>query len=334
MKKYAFLFLIFSLNIFCLAQSLPKLSPIDFGYSNGVKSINSVKYFVDGDSLQKLEENYYYFGPNKKIMVFTEKDLRNKGAKKSTIYKYENDEVKSEKYNAGNEYQDYEVSYQYDADKSLLSSQYISKYINLNKKYNFTGNKLSSVITTNEMGKSEESYFYNNFGDLYAIHNTETVGKDSETIVTLFQNNREIARYSTSKSRRIGLNYITNSKEFSYATSDESIKKELETLELFLKQNKSKDLIVAQKIEMILKKAKNPELISAKFFIRNAKGDPEASAELEAPFEDLKIVTFYRIDYSNGSIEGSTDFQKHHFQDFQNRIETEKQVGLLNKNLN
>lgn len=331
MKNYTLLFSIifFSLNFFCTAQSLPKLSPKDYGFSENLKSVASTKYYVENDESRKISEDYYFFGPNRKIMVFTTQKLQDESPKESTIFKYDGDDVKSETHKSAKGNQDYETTFQYDAAKSLVSSLYKSKYFNLEKKFIYTNNKLSSVVTSNEMGKSEEQYFYNNSGELYAIHNTETVGKGKETIISLFQNNREIARYSTSKSRRIGLNYITDSKEFSFATKDESIKTELEALELFLKQNISKNLDMAQKIGMILKKTKDTELVSAKFFVRNAKGDAEASAELESPFEEIKKVIFYRIDYTNGAIVGSTEFQKPLFQELQKMLENEKKVGLL-----
>ena len=331
MKKHTLFFsiLFFCLNLFCTAQSLPKLTPKDYGFSENLKSVSSIKYYVEGDEPRKQSEDYYFFGPNRKIMVFTESNLIDEAPKESTIFKYDRDEVTSETHKSPNPNEDYETTFQYDASKSLVSSQYKSKYFNFEKKFFHTGNNLSSVISTNEMGRSEEQYFYNNSGELYAIHNTETVGNGKETITILFQNNREIARYSTSKSRSFGLNYITDSKEFYYLTKDESIKKELETLELFLNQNKSKDLDIAQKIRMIVKKAKDPELVSAKYFIKNKKGDLLASAELEAPFEEIKMVRFYRINYTSGSIDGTTEFQKPLYQELQKMLENEKKVGLL-----
>lgn len=331
MKNSTLLFsiLLFCLNSFCTAQSLPKLTPKDFGYSENLKSISSIKYYVEGDEPRKQSEDYYFFGDNRKIMVFTETNLIDEAPKESTIFKYDGDEVKSEAHKSPSPNEDYETTYQYDASKSLVSSQYKSKYFNLDKKYSYTNYKLTSVVSSNEMGKSEEQYFYNNSGELYAIHNTETVGKAKETITILFQNNREIARYSTSKARSFGLNYITDSKEFYYLTRDESIKKDLETLEIFLKQNKSKDVDIAQKIGMIVKKAKDPELVSAKYFIRNKKGDILASAELESPFEEIKIVRFFAIKYTSGSLEGSKEFDKPMFQEFQKMLENEKKVGLL-----
>lgn len=331
MKKYTLVFsiLFFGLNLFCTAQSLPKLTPKDFGHSENLKSISSIKYYAEGDEPRKQSEDYYFFGPNRKIIVFTETNLIDEAPKESTIFKYNGDDVKSETYKSGNPNEDYETTFQYDATKSLVSSQYKSKYFNLDKKYLYTNYKLTSVVSSNEMGKSEEQYFYNNSGELYAIHNTETVGKGKETITILFQNNREIARYSTSKARSFGLNYITDSKEFYYLTKDESIKKDLETLEIFLKQNKSKDLDIAQKIGMIVKKAKDAELSSAKYFIRNKKGDLLASAELESPFEEIKMMRFYTINYTSGSFDGNKEFHKPYFQEFQKMLENEKKFGLL-----
>lgn len=330
MQKLISVFILFlGFSVSCFAQSLPKLTPKDYGYSENLKSVASVKYYLDSDEKRKMSEDYCFFGPNRKVMVFTKTNLQNESPKESSIFKYEGDEVKSETHRSGNENENYVSTYEYGENHSLISSDYFSKYFNLNKKYFYTKNALTSVISSNETGKSEEQYFYNNSGELYAIHNTETVGKGKEGIIILFQNNREISRYSTSKSRRIGLNYITDTKEFFYFTKDESIKKELETLEIFLRQSKSKDLDMAQKIGMILKKAKDSELFSATYFIRNKKGDILASAELEPPFYEIKIARFYRMNYTSGSIDGSTEFQKQLFENLQKMFDNDKKEGLL-----
>lgn len=330
MKKFFFtsaFFIFICTSLF--AQNLPKISRSDYGFSENVKSVTTSEYYKDDDAPRKISGAYYYFGSSGNIDALTMNKPPEDKVHKVTLFTYENERLVSEKLSHRDKSEDYTIIYQYGEKGLLKNSNYTSKYLNLDKQFFYKADKLSKVTTSAEMGRAEEEYFYNKFGNLYAIHDAETVENGTENIVVLFQDNKEIAKYSSLKSKNVVLNYITDNIEISYATSDDLIKKELKDLESFLNVNQPTSSDLAQKIKMILKKSKKIELQKVKFYIRNSYGDLKAAAELETPFEELKKVTFYKTEYLNGEIAGGIEFSENIFAELQKLFDETKSKGLL-----
>lgn len=321
--KTVFSIIIFFAFVGSKGQSLPNITYQDYGFKKQVTHVEQVFYSFDGDSIEKVEKVIHRFNSDGKISAFENQSfLDDSWAKSKAVYK--NNRLHQEIWEHSNPYLNRKYSYRYDNEHRIIEQKIRFKDRSKSHVKFHYKNKLLYEIEANIDGtQSVTELYYSQKGNLYKeIHRQKVPGEGDIITNYFYLEEREIISYVEPKNYFYATAYLKDAmgneaceikfKLIEDSTVQDKLMKGIQRFEeeaptdslpFGLKQYSDQTLQAYDK--------NKGDLIPfcMKLFLRDEYNNIIAEAEVDVKTKTIVGVGFFKIEYADRRITGTTDFR-------------------------
>lgn len=324
LEKLQFLLLFFALQ-FYTAQVIPQISYKDFGFEKKIAKFEKVTFeFKDKVALDR-EKEIYIFNEEGNIAKVVSETYGNQENLEATVeYFYKDGKLIKEVGTFPNDKQmNFSSDYIFDEKNNIISSKFDGDGYEEKIKYHYKNNRLEKSTGDYNGTSGSEQYYYNPKGQLYKKVHKDSFSEEKNTSTNLYHNGKEIARY-TENYIAPRISSIDKKANFNYNINTEKGILKLKDLEQKLSNGETIGLEdVPGQIFKWGKENKDLSCSNGQFSLYK-DSEVIATADVEKPFTDLEILTFYEITYPDGSKAGSTDFNFFYYNELKSYLKVMK----------
>lgn len=321
--KIKFITVIFLvLNCNAIAQSLPKITAKDYGFTQSVKKVEMVTYTLHSEKAIQTEKVSYNFNTDGTIKSYERKSNTSsdwlklssnykKGLLRKRIIKHRNS-------NLNRKHQ-----YVYDTQHNLIEERiYLKKGEKNHIKYEYQNNKLQSIIANINDTNSITTFYYTQKGNLYKkVHHQKHKAKEDVISNHFYLEDKEILSY-TEPSTNYKAYIYTEIVDIAFKIIEENnatsrINKGIQrfnkeapkdNIPFNLEQNSNQTW---QFYEKHLDKVE-PYQITIYSYKKDTLGNKVkyATANVNIKQENIATIQFFRTTLQNGNIVGDTKYNE------------------------
>jgi hypothetical protein len=323
--QYYFYVLLILSGLSSFAQTLPATSYRDYGFQKSVKKVEQLYYSIETDSIEKVEKITRIFNADGNIESYENESFLDDSWSKSII-SYKRGEIYKEVWTHSNPFLNRTYSYEYDKQGRIIRENIEFKdgaksYIN----FTYQDSLLKEIEANIDGIQSVRTRFYDIKNQLYKETHIQEIPGDTAIVTNYFYlADKEILSYVAPKNYFNATVYFNNMVELKFKLKEnndaqEKLWKGISRFDAEAPQGNTPFGLIEYSEQTMQFYQKNKEILQPfqmKIFLRNRdegfvqEGDIKTEGEVDVKVNKVSGICFYKIEYTDGSIIGSTAFDK------------------------
>lgn len=314
--------LIFFAFMVSKGQSLSNMSYQDYEFKKQVTQVEQLFYSFDGDCIEKVEKVTYRFNVDGNISSYEKNSfLDDSWAKSKTTYK--KGRIIQEIWEHSNPYLNRKYLYRYDKENCIIEQKIrFNDGGKSNIQFHYNNKQLQRIEAYIDGVTSTIEKFYSQKGSLYKeIHRQKKPNEEDIVTNYYFLESKEILSFVAPNSYFYATAYLNDAMgnevceiKFKLIEDTTAQGKLMKGIQRFEKEAPTDNLPFGlkqysdQTLQAYDKNKGDLKPYYMKLFLRDEYNNIIAEAEVDVNTKTIVGVGFFKIEYADGSITGTTDF--------------------------
>lgn len=314
------------------AQSLPKITYQDYGFTKPVKQLEELYYSFDSDSIERVEKVTYRFNESGKIESLENKSFIDDSWSKAKM-SYKNNVLQKEVWENSNPYLSRTYTYRYDKQGRIIEQEIRFKDGGKSHiRFTYQHDLVTIIDTKIDDFESVTTCYYSADGKRYKEIQREKKTDGSEINSHFFYlEDQEILSFVEPKSYFLATAYLNGVTEINFKIVEDTTDQN-KLMKRILRFDTEAALGVLpfnlqtyseQTVETYRNNKDKLIPLQIKLFIRDVENQKLAEANVDIKTNSISGVGLFKIEYSDGTISGDTKYDekmKTHFEELRNQI--------------